>query len=808
MKQLGNIPGQTSEAGRVRPWSILFGLVVIIAGFTVATQRIASGLAYQPALGSPLTTMGDTPIYLPINWLVWYIKFGNVQHEAVRTAFQHGLFIVGASLVLGIGAAIVFRYFSTRDLQKSHDTLHGSAHFMPPEKVLTCGLVNTGRGVYIGAWRNPKTGDTHYLRHDGPEHVLAYAPTRSGKGVGLVIPTLLSWPHSSVTYDVKGEAYALTSGWRKSIGHKVLRFAPTDPTGAGVSFNPLDEVRLGTLYEVSDAQNQANMIVDPDGKGLNDHWAKTGHALLVGAILHVLYSEREKTLPGVANFLSDPSRDIEETFKLMLTTSHDVDFSRGWLDSNGEPTRTHPTIAMSARDMLNKAPNEASGVLSTAMSFLTLYRDPIVASNTSKSEFRISDLMNHDTPVSLYIVVPPADKDRLKPLVRLLITMIVRGLANDMGFEGGRAVANYKHRLLLMMDEFPSLGKLDIFEEALAFIAGYGIKAYIIIQDLKQLRRYYGQDETITSNTHIRSAYAPNTLETAKALSETLGKQTVVKQTVGYSGKRANPTMDSISTNVTEVSRDLMTPDEVMRLKAPVKDVKGDIVEAGDMLVMAAGQAPIFATQILYFQDPTFSARSRIIAPSVSDRIRQPAVVAVAPASAALTAPPAATHYEGEDRGAPIEWSEDAEEDSPPLPDSAMVDYGPEDSNSEAFDDDHELGLGEPIVFGEDESIAESEQEPDHEQANGNPEPSEDPFEDAITGVAAVLHGSTASVKTPVLDPLLARAQEISGRTQLGIFSSALEGAAPEEAPVKPGNGQADGLKDILSKLNKPKASA
>jgi type IV secretion system protein VirD4 len=173
------------------------------------------------------------------------------------------------------------------------------------------------------------------------------------------------------------------------------------------------------------------------------------------------------TLPSIDAMLSDPKRDIAELWMEMIQHGH----------LNGE---NHPVVGAAARDMIDRPDEEAGSVLSTAKSYLSLYRDPVVGRNVSKSEFRIKDLMNHNNPVSLYIVTEPTDKARLRPLVRVLVNMIVRLLADRMDFEKGRPKAVYKHRLLLMLDEFPSLGKLDILQESLAFVAGYGIKCYLL----------------------------------------------------------------------------------------------------------------------------------------------------------------------------------------------------------------------------------------------------------------------------------------------------------------------------------------
>jgi type IV secretion system protein VirD4 len=171
--------------------------------------------------------------------------------------------------------------------------------------------------------------------------------------------------------------------------------------------------------------------------------------------------------------LADPNRDIGELWMEMTTYGH-VD------------GQNHHAIGSAARDMMDRPEEEAGSVLSTAKSYLALYRDPVVARSVSRSDFRIKDLMHSDDPVSLYIVTQPNDKARLRPLVRVMVNMIVRLLADKMDFENGRPVAHYKHRLLMMLDEFPSLGKLEIMQESLAFVAGYGIKCYLICQDINQ----------------------------------------------------------------------------------------------------------------------------------------------------------------------------------------------------------------------------------------------------------------------------------------------------------------------------------
>lgn len=463
-KNLYTLPRAGAEMQGIAWAALVAGGAMLVLSLWVATQYVAHRFAYQRALGPPLQVIAGYRVYAPTQIVIWWLKY--YRRGEAKVIFDRAAYVVACGSFLSVAMTALIAWRRSRRLESRFD-LHGSAHWATPQEVRQTGLLDGKAGVYVGAWRHPTSGHVHYLRHDGPEHILAFAPTRSGKGVGLVLPTLLSWSHSVLVHDIKGENWALSAGWRREkLGSLCLKFDPAAADGSSVRFNPLEEVRIGTDLEVKDVQNIATMIVDPDGKGLNDHWAKTGHALLVGTILHVLYAERNKTLHGVASFLCDPARNIEQTIEAMLRTAHDAEGNRGWCDTAGRPTRTHPVVAEAARELLNKSENERSGVLSTAMSFLGLYRDPVVARNTTASEFKIRDLMHADRPVSLYLIVAPSDKDRLKPLIRLIVNQVVRSLTERMAFAEGRSVASYRHRLLLMIDEFPALGRLEVFQEA------------------------------------------------------------------------------------------------------------------------------------------------------------------------------------------------------------------------------------------------------------------------------------------------------------------------------------------------------
>lgn len=526
-------------------------------------------------------------------------------------------------------AATAMAFFATykimsrklrRAFEKKKLDLHGSAHWASKSELLKMNLLDQKSGVYVGGYEDPETGKVVYLRHSGPEHILVFAPTRSGKGVGIVIPNLLEWRESMFVYDIKGELWALTSGFRKAIGQKVFRFSPAEPysDGNNARFNPLDEIRLRTPYEVSDAQTIALMLVDSDGKGIEgDHWRSTAMNLLTGVIMHVMYSETEKNLRGVSDYLSQPGVDIRDVLLKMINTKHDAE---RFAKFGG----TCPTAASAAQTTLNKSDNELSGVISSAMTALGLYADDIVAENTSCSDFKVSDLVNQDEPVSVYVVTSPADKERLRPIIRLLINQVLRSLTREMKFENGRAVSTFKHKLLFLLDEFPSLGKLDVVQESLAFVAGYGIKMLLITQDLSQLYAAYTREEMIMGNSHLRIAYAPNKPDTADILSKMAGTATIWHETQSLSGKKSGLNgLDGMSQSDQYVSRPLLTPDEAMRLRAPEKgrNAKGEeiITRAGAELIFVAGSAPVMGIQILYFQHKIWDARSKMPSPVRSD---------------------------------------------------------------------------------------------------------------------------------------------------------------------------------------------
>ncbi|WP_290491414.1 IncP-type conjugal transfer protein TraG, partial [Hyphomonas sp. UBA4508] len=540
-------------------WQILLVLLVVLLALWCATEWTAWSLGWSPRLGEPFFVILDMPVYVPWAFFGWWYAFDAYAPDV----FDRGGLIAASGGVAAIVIAVTGSILRAR-WDKRVSTF-GSARWAEGKDLRKSGLLKPA-GVFLGQ------ASGSYLRHDGPDHVMAFAPTRSGKGVGLVVPTLLSWPHSVLVHDIKGENWQLTSGWRSEFSHCV-RFDPTDVVSA--HFNPLMEVRKGHC-EVRDVQNIADILVDPQGKlGDLGHWVDKANSLLVGVILHVLYAEREKTLARVSSFLADPDRTFRTTLSIMLRTNH--------LGTSDAP-KVHPVVAETARELMNQAENELSGVLSTALRFLSLYRDPVIAEVTSRSDFRIEDLVSGDRPLSLYLVVPPSDLSRTKPLMRLILNQVGRRLTEHLEirpsvFSRGRSllanilgvcglltpqvsvpVVKSRRRVLFMLDEFPALGRLDFFESTLAYMAGYGLKAFLIAQSLNQIEKAYGPSNAILDNCHVRVAFATNDERTAKRISDALGTKTEQRAMKNYAGHRLAPWLSHKMVSRQETARQLLTP--------------------------------------------------------------------------------------------------------------------------------------------------------------------------------------------------------------------------------------------------------
>ncbi|AMR77936.1 type IV secretory system conjugative DNA transfer family protein [Cupriavidus nantongensis] len=638
--------------------------IVVIVGMLLAgaipTQWWAWKYHYDLRLGQPLFRLSGFALYQPLQWVIWGWKYGDVL--SLRSSV-HTMFLIAGAAEVGAMISGGFIGYKLANYSKGMEGLHGTAHFAERDDVDKTGFIDApghkADGVIVGSVMLDRKGkvihphhpkfDKRYepimirgkwprfrkipkrdgnkrpmfqlrktivkkveiLRDGGNTHIFGFCPTRSGKGVGMVVPTLLTWRHSVMVNDPKGEAYALSAGFRSAAGQTTIKFEPACTDGTGACWNPLDEIRIFTLRDVADAQMIMTMACDPKGKGLDDYFDKAGYEFLTAVALHVRYTSPEGSLAACANYLGDPNWDSDkQMYTEMMQATHDPEGKMGWKDSFGNSTKTHPMIANAAKTMLNKEDKDRSGVLSTAKSLLSLYLDPIVANNTNRSDFLVRDLMTGEKPVSLYFVVNPPDMERLTPLTRLFYAIFIRRNAAEMEFEGGRSRANYTHPLLMIIDEAASLQKLPILQEALGYVAGYGIRMFFLVQDIVQIEELYGDKQSFDSGAETRIAYAPNKIETAEKLARMTGKTTVTEEGASTSQSIIGIKGGNVSVSTNKTARDLVTADEFM------------VLHDQDMIVFVKGQPPIYGRKAFYYENPTLMARAAMPPPKESARLR------------------------------------------------------------------------------------------------------------------------------------------------------------------------------------------
>lgn len=535
-----------------------------------------------------------------------------------------------------------------------------------------------------------------YLRDNSNKHLAVIAPTRSGKGVGLIVPTLLGgWTSSCIVNDIKSENWGITAGYRKLMGQKVIKFEPTSDDGSTARWNPLDEIPIGSPLEVSMAQNLAAIIADYEGKGKPDHWIANAANVIMAVILHLKYAHfadpvrypHAPNLYTVAAFLKANSMPVEQkpdkkkddgslqetpaakkeeqpkkpgeidisgftqTIERLLNFPHVPEGGLEITEWNTEDRKyetrtftredlrkvypdadslniekyagTHPIIMQAFAEIISKPDQELGSIVSTANTALKEYLDPLLAKNTSVSDFCVDDLMNYSKPVTLYLVTPPSDIPRLAPIFRLFFEMMVRHHARSIGtYVNGQAKAKYKHKCLFLMDEFSSLGNLQSFAATLSYIAGYGMKVFLINQGLPQINGIYGKDNQILMNCHLQIFYSPNDNDTGKYAEALLGNKTIVVESISDSGQGGIFARKNISRSQT--ARALMTSDELKRL-------------GEQEIVVASGYPPILTDKIKYYENQFFLSKLKN-APVVSDVIRNDPLYNANPARDALIA--------------------------------------------------------------------------------------------------------------------------------------------------------------------------
>jgi len=475
-------------------------------------------------------------------------------------------FVVLDLVTLLVLAALAFRFITNPLIvhfgDRTDDT-HGTARFATNQEVAP--LTRSATGLLIG--RDGKTGKL--MRYDGPAHLLTMAPTRTGKGVGTIIPNLLTADRSLICIDPKGENAKIAGRARQQFG-PVHVLDPFGVTGlASAAFNPLDALDAASLDVAEDASTLADALVfDEPGMAGEAHWNEEAKALIAGLILKILAAES----PGRRNLatLREYLTLAPENFAALLKRMQDMD------DANG-------LVARAANRHLGKSDREAAGVLSAAQRHTHFLDSPRMSTVLGRSDFRFADLKHRN--VSVFLVLPPDRLSTYSRWLRLLVTQSLTDMARD--------PARPHTPVLYLLDEFAALGHLAPVERAMGLMAGYGVQLWPILQDVHQLRATYGQRAgTFLSNAGVLQVFGVNDHDSARLVSDLLGQETVVFQTMA---RALDSEKSGISYNQQHTARPLLTPDEVRNLPAH------------GQLLFLAGQRPIVAAKLAYYADPEFN---------------------------------------------------------------------------------------------------------------------------------------------------------------------------------------------------------
>ncbi|WP_231733365.1 MULTISPECIES: type IV secretory system conjugative DNA transfer family protein [unclassified Phenylobacterium] len=542
-------------------------------GLQAATQFVGWTFAWSSALGPGLTVSSDLVLYPPWRVVAWRAAFAD---QAPK------VFSAAGSLVLlgtagGLGLAVLFG---------GEPTARRARGWGGRAEAREAGLLAKA-GCVLGELHG-RLLITADLRP-----TLVTGGTRSGKGRGHVVPSLLSWTESAMVHDPKGELWETTAGWRSSFSH-ALRFNPRELQSA--RWNPLAEIQPGAT-ELAQVQRLVAILSDPGGVRDDEAiWDKSASEILEAVILHVLYAseDTDKTLLKVRELLAD----LDEAAEAMLRTQHRV-------GPGGEP-ETHPFVRTAVKGYAAMHDRFRTSVQGTARSYLKWLAGDDVERCLSASDFAVGDLMCATAPVSLYVQVAPADAAALKPLVRLLFYAAAQSLtAHEKTDAGGRPK---RHRLLMAMDEFPLLGRVEFFEKSLRLMSGYGLKTMFVAQSLNDIVETYGPNNTILDNCFVYTAFAaldPRTQDKVSRLTGTISEVRTTRS--GPAGLGAGRSSVSRS----EVERPLLEPGEIRGLADD------------EQLVFVAGHKPMRTRKVRYDAREPFRSRAAVPAP-VDERIDTP----------------------------------------------------------------------------------------------------------------------------------------------------------------------------------------
>lgn len=550
------------------PLRLAYGGVLLGTG-----ASLLAAVAMVVALAGLKQLSGDLDFAAAPRWF-WYFR----HDPQVQRWLQIGvLTALGMAMMLALAIA-----------QGLRRPLHGAARWATEADVRRAGL-RAATGIVLGR----KNGRP--LVFGGAEHVMLYAPTRTGKGVGVVIPNLLTWPDSVVVLDVKRENWDATAGFRAAHGQTVYLFDPLDPEGRTARYNPLAHIDRSDPIEVVDELQRIAAMLFPYPDSADPFWAESARTGFVGVGAYLAETpERSFTIGGLYAELTQG--DPRARFPGIIEAR------------NGERRPLSAGCVRALTDFCSASENTFSSIRQTLTSRLNLWLNPRVGTATEASDFDLRDLRRKR--ISLYLATSPDNLTRVAPLYNLLFQQLI-----DLNTRERPTAQGHPHQVLVLLDEFARLGHAAVIAKGFAYVAGYGLRLLPVLQSPAQLRAEYGPDltEEIIANCAVEIAFAPKELRLANDLSQRLGYTTV------RSPSRSRPSGLSRghrSVSESDQRRALMLPQELIQLPPD------------DLIVLKAGAAPIRGRKIAYHRDSAF--RERVMPP--------PFIAALAPSDVATPA--------------------------------------------------------------------------------------------------------------------------------------------------------------------------
>nr|WP_283254781.1 type IV secretory system conjugative DNA transfer family protein [Luteimonas galliterrae] len=481
----------------------------------------------------------------------------------------------GGYLGFGLPAAawLALGVLTLRPREKS---LHGEARFAGRGDLAKRGLLKPSPdGIVVG-----KVGNT-LIRLPGQQFAILAAPTRSGKGVGIVVPNLLEYQDSVVVLDIKQENFDLTSGWRESQGQKIYLFNPYAEDRRTHRWNPMSYVSGDPAFRISSLQAIA-AILYPDGSSQDKFWvSQARNAFLAFALyLYENYDEQRKRgyLPEVLAFPT-----LGQVFRLTAGKGEDL---KTYLTQLSDRPFLSKEAKAAFAGLLSQEKETFASIMGTVREPLNPWLNPVLDAATSHNDFWLTDVRKQK--MTIYVGIQPHKLAECRTLINLFFSQLINVNVQTLPQNDKRL----KHQCLLLMDEFTAIGKLEIFASAISFMAGYNLRAMPIIQSMSQLESVYGKDvaRTLVTNHALQIVFAPREQQDANEYSEMLGYTTVRKNNITR-GR-------DFSRSESHERRALMLPQE-LKAMGPDKEI-----------ILYEGMAqPVLCNKIRYFSDTHFKNR-------------------------------------------------------------------------------------------------------------------------------------------------------------------------------------------------------